>query len=102
MTLAWDGAEEDAQAARAAHDELARLIATTDGDCLTLGNEFSEVEVRKVHTRNGVRLLIRAPKSEQWVTLDPLELESITWQNATTFSRMIGNPYHPLFSEQSL
>jgi hypothetical protein len=49
-----------------------------------------------VETRNGSRLLIESPKSGQWVALCPLELESLTWQNTATFSRMVGNPFGPL------
>ena len=46
-------------------------------------------------TRNGARLLIESPKSGQWVALCPLELEALTWQNAATFSAMIGQPVRP-------
>nr|WP_227999255.1 dihydrodiol dehydrogenase [Nocardia australiensis] len=76
------------------------LLAGRDGEPLTLGNEFAEVRISKVRTRNGVRLLIEAPKSGQWVTLDPLELEALTWQSASTFSAMVGRPFVPLFSEE--
>ena len=68
---------------------------------IRLGNEFSEIVVRRVETRNGARLLIEAPKSGQWVELCPLELEALTWQNTATFSAMIGHPFGPLFPEGS-
>jgi hypothetical protein len=84
-----------AAAARSA-SELRRLHEQRDGDLLLIGNEFAEIRVAKVHTRNGVRLLIESPKSGQWVSLDPLELESLTWQNVETFSAMVGNPLTPL------
>ncbi len=64
-----------------------------------LGNEFAEVRVCRVETRNGSRLLIGSPKSGQWVALCPLELEALTWQNPQTFSAMIGNPFAPLISD---
>nr|WP_223205488.1 dihydrodiol dehydrogenase [Gordonia jinghuaiqii] len=67
---------------------------------MTIGNEFSEIEVSKVLTRNGARILIRSPKSGQWITLDPLELEALTWQNAATLSAMVGNPFAPLIAEE--
>ena len=71
-----------------------------EGDALTIANEFSEIRVSKVLTRNGARLLVESPKSGQWVTLDPLELESLTWQNAATFSAMVGKPFTPLFADE--
>ncbi|PRZ41572.1 hypothetical protein CLV47_109119 [Antricoccus suffuscus] len=82
-------------------EELAALRAGREGDALVIGNEFSEVSVSKVHTRNGVRLLIESPKSGQWVSIDPLELESLTWQNEATFSAMVGRPFAPLFDQDA-
>lgn len=40
-------------------------------------NEFARVIVRKVYTRNGERLEIRAPHFEAVARLDPLQLESL-------------------------
>lgn len=94
--LAWDGEEEDARAARRAAEELRQLRAQQQGEPIYLGNEFSEIRVSSVKTRNGTRLLIEAPKSGQWVALCPLELEALTWQNTATFSAMIGHPFGPL------
>ncbi|GAA4916228.1 hypothetical protein EV188_104467 [Actinomycetospora succinea] len=68
-------------------------------DDIVLGNEFAEVRVRKVETRNGARLLIESPRSGQWVSLCPLELEALTWQSDDVFSAMIGHPYGPLFTD---
>jgi hypothetical protein len=70
------------------------------GAPLVVANEFSEVHVSLVQTRNGTRLLIDSPKSGQWTTLDPLELESLTWQSRATFSRMVGNPMASLFTDE--
>ena len=81
---------------RAAADELAELLSCRDGEPIIIANEFAEVRLAKVNTRNGVRLLIQSPKSGQWVSLDPLELESLTWQNSATFSEMVGHPFTPL------
>jgi hypothetical protein len=67
-----------------------------DEPVIELGNEFAEVRVRKVRTRNGARLLISSPRSGREVSLCPLELEALTWQTEEVFSAMIGNPYGPL------
>ena len=69
--------------------------AADNGAYLHLGNEFAEVLVRKVHTRNGVRLEIVAPKLERRILLDPVELESLTWQTHETFSAFLKTPFGP-------
>ncbi|MEA2254399.1 MAG: hypothetical protein QOG35_444 [Solirubrobacteraceae bacterium] len=65
------------------------------GEYLHLANEFAEVRVRKVNTRNGVRLEIVAPKLGRRVQLDPVELESLTWQTPETFSSFLTTPFGP-------
>ena len=60
-----------------------------------LANEFAEVAVRKVFTRNGVRLEIVAPKLGRGIRLCPLELEALTWQTSETFSRCLSTPLGP-------
>ena len=70
------------------------------GEPITLGNEFSEVRISRIDTRNGARLLIESPKSGHWVALCPLEVEALTWQNTAVFSAMIGNPGAPLMAEE--
>jgi hypothetical protein len=77
-------------------DELADARGQQDGAEIVIANEFSEIRVTKVRTRNGSRLLIESPKSGQWIALCPLELESLTWQSTQTFSAMVGNPFRPL------
>ena len=99
MTLQWEGEKTDALAAQRAAEERADLLRHPRGEPITIGNEFSEVRVLRVETRNGSRLLIESPKSGQWVALCPLELESLTWQNTATFSAMVGNPFGPLVAE---
>jgi len=99
VTLHWEGEEEDAAAARRAAAERAELLSHAVGDPISVGNEFADVRVRRVETRNGSRLLIESPKSGQWVALCPLELEALTWQNTATFSAMVGNPFGPLGRE---
>jgi hypothetical protein len=66
-----------------------------DASSLTVANEFTTIEVRKIRTRNGERLEIFSPRLGQRIRLDPLELESLTWQTETTFSRLLETPYGP-------
>ena len=81
-------------------DELAALTARQTGAAIEVANEFAQVRVRRVETRNGSRLLIESPKSGQWVALCPLELEALTWQGPQTFSAMIGQPFGPLIGQE--
>jgi hypothetical protein len=60
-----------------------------------LANEFADVVVTKVRTRNGARLRIHAPKLGREILLCPLELESLTWQTLDTFSGFLATPYGP-------
>ena len=66
---------------------------------ISLGNEFAEIRVSRLETRNGSRLLIESTRTGQWVALCPLEVEALTWQGPRTFSEMIGHPMEPLFRE---
>lgn len=66
-----------------------------ENDYIEIANEFSLARVRKVHTGNGVRLEISAPKQERKILLDPLELESLTWQTKETFSGFLATPFGP-------
>jgi hypothetical protein len=66
-----------------------------DGPGLTIGNEFTTIEVRKIRTRNGERLEILSRRLGLRIHLDPLELESLTWQDASTFSRLLETPSGP-------
>jgi 5-formyltetrahydrofolate cyclo-ligase len=95
-----EGDEEDARAAGRAAEELQELRAHQVGEAISFGNEFAEIRVCRVETRNGSRLLIESPRSGQWVALCPLEAEALTWQNTCTFSAMIGNPFGPLIDQE--
>lgn len=97
MTLKWEGEEYDRHAAMRAAQTREEFRETATGEPIVIGNEFTEIRVLRVQTRHGARVMIESPKSGQWVTLDPLELESLTWQTPATFSAMVGNPYGPLF-----
>jgi hypothetical protein len=65
------------------------------GEPLEITNEFAQVRVCKIWTRNGERLEIEAPKLGYRIWLDPLELESISWQTPETFSRLLQTPFGP-------
>lgn len=80
--------------------ELAELLRGAHGDPIVIANEFSDVQLRRVDTRNGSRLLISSPKSGQWITLDALEIEALTWQNTRTLAAMVGNMHAPLLPEE--
>ena len=81
------------------NDELEQLMAGAVGEPLTVANEFTEVVVRRVDTRNGSRLLISAPKSGRWISLDALEVEALTWQNPRTMAAMVGKSPSPLLPD---
>ena len=66
---------------------------------LTVANEFAEVTVRRVDTRNGSRLLISAPRTGRSISLDALELEALTRQNTRTLAAMVGNSEGPLLPD---
>lgn len=66
-----------------------------DDEPLTVVNEFTAVEVRKRRTRNGERLEIVSPGLGRSILLDALELESLTWQDVSTFSALLETPYGP-------
>lgn len=65
------------------------------GDPIEIANEFATVTVRKVLTRNGERLEISSDRLNYSVRLDPLALESLTWQPAETFTRFLDTPFGP-------
>lgn len=64
-------------------------------EVFVIGNEFSEVHVSLVRTRNGTRLRIRNAKSDREVLLCPLELESLTWQSPDLFTELLATPFGP-------
>jgi hypothetical protein len=74
---------------REAADEAAEAAG------VQIGNEFSFVRMRKVFTRNGERLEIEAPRLGTSIRLDPMQLESLTWQEPSTFSQFLESPFGP-------
>jgi hypothetical protein len=62
---------------------------------IRLGNEFTEVVVERVQTRNGARLRISVPSSGRAILLCPLELEALTWQDHEMFTELLKTPNGP-------
>jgi hypothetical protein len=60
---------------------------------LELVNEFAAVTVQRVETRNGERLRISSARLGRSIDLDPLELETLTWQSHELFSRLLTEPF---------
>jgi hypothetical protein len=80
-------------------EQLTDLLNSAVGEPISLANEFTEVVVRRVDTRNGSRLLVSAPKSGRWITLDALEVEALTRQNTRTLAAMVGNTSAALLAD---
>ena len=66
-----------------------------DEPVIELANEFTEVVVERVPTRNGARLRISVPASGREILLCPLELEALTWQDHGFFSGLLETPQGP-------
>ncbi len=65
------------------------------GPAIRIGNEFTEVVVERVPTRNGARLRISVPASGRQILLCPLELEALTWQDHEMFTALLATPCGP-------
>lgn len=63
---------------------------------IKVSNEFATVELSKVDTKNGERVRIRSPKLDYEIELDPLELESLTWQHPDVFTMFLETPFGPV------
>ncbi len=70
-------------------------MANQSGWKTMIANEFTSVTVEKVYTRNGERLEIVSARLGYRIQLDPLELESLSWQPKETFSQFLYHPYGP-------
>lgn len=57
-----------------------------------ISNESAIALVRKVRTRNGVRMEVHSPEQDRRVYLDPLNIESLAWQTPETFSDTLEDP----------
>ena len=65
-----------------------------------ISNESATALVRKVRTGNGVRLEVYSPKVDKRVYLDPLLLDSLTWQTPETFSNTLEDPHELAYPEE--
>lgn len=72
-------------------------IIQNDGDdpVIQISNEFTVVRVSYTQTGNGERVVISSPRLGFQVELDPLQLESLTWQKPELFSELLKSPYGP-------
>ena len=61
-------------------------------EAIELANEFATVLVRRVRTRNGVRLEIESPRQGSLIRLDPLELEALSGQDPELFTQLLQDP----------
>jgi hypothetical protein len=54
-----------------------------------LSDESATVHLRRANTRNGMRLEISSPRLQRSIRLDPVALESLTWQTPETLSELL-------------
>lgn len=74
--------------------EEGALLGTVPGDGgndgpIVVANEFADVVVTRVRTRNGVRLDIWSPRRGSRIQLDAVELDCLSYQPKETFSEML-------------
>ncbi len=62
---------------------------------IVIANEFADVVIRKVETRNGMRLDIWSPKRGSRVLLDAVALDCLSFQEPELISQLLArNPGH--------
>ncbi|MDT0276359.1 hypothetical protein [Blastococcus goldschmidtiae] len=60
---------------------------------IVIANEFADVVIRKVETRNGMRLDIWSPRRGSRVLLDAVALDCLSYQEPDLISQLIArNP----------
>ncbi|MGW1974412.1 hypothetical protein [Streptomyces sp. NPDC001889] len=80
--------------------DLPHAAAPPDDDSVveaefTVINEFTAVRISKIRTPNGHRAEIRSLRLGHRIRLDPLGLESISWQSPDVFSHFLDQPFGP-------
>lgn len=60
-----------------------------------IANEFTVIQVTYSRTGSGERLVVTSPRLGFTTHLDPLQLESLTWQTPAMYSRLLDTPYGP-------
>lgn len=68
-------------------DDVAAGIVEV-GEWFGIGNEFTGVQLRKVWTRNGERLEVRAPARNYRALLDAMQLEIVAAQDPAAFTAL--------------
>ena len=58
------------------------------GETIGIGNEFTGVNVRKAWTKQGERLEIEMPRTQQRVLLDAMQLEILVVQRPERFTEL--------------
>lgn len=71
-------------------------IIHNDGETIfQIANEFTVVRVRHVQIGRGEKLVVTSPRLGFETQLDPLQLESLTWQSPEMYSALLDTPYGP-------
>jgi len=66
-----------------------------DTQPVVVANEFADVQVRRIRTRNGVRLEIFSPRRGTRVHLDAVELDLLSFQEPEVFSELLERTPRP-------
>ena len=56
---------------------------------IVISNEFADVVVRRVRTRNGERLEIRSPRRGSVILLDAVVLDCLSYQRPEVFTDLL-------------
>jgi hypothetical protein len=62
---------------------------------IELNNEFARIRLEVDNQGNGPRLKITSVLLGREIYLDPIQLESLTWQNNELFSTLLKTPFGP-------
>lgn len=71
------------------------VIKTDKHPIFQIANEFTVVRVGYTRTGSGERLVVTSPRLGFECQLDPLQLESLTWQTPELYSQLLDTPYGP-------
>jgi hypothetical protein len=79
-----------------AYDVAERDGADDGGDGpIVIANEFNDVVVRRVRTRNGMRLEIFSPRRETRILLDAVVLDCLSYQQPEVFTELLERTPRP-------
>lgn len=67
---------------------------TGDGP-IVIANEFADVVIRRIHTRNGVRLDIWSPRRGTRIQLDAVALDCLSFQPPELITEMLARTPAP-------